>query len=151
MIHHDRTSRRSALAAAVVVAGMSLAGCAGAPGWNFAEDPGVPADITLSRGGTVTGTLVELSGGAFVIDTSIERSENVRVVRKGGVDYVYVGGVVTGTAVEVRDFDIVTRQRISVGETEDLFVKARGYLGWGSAIAGVLAFFLVKVLEDVSY
>jgi hypothetical protein len=126
-------------------------GCAGTSGWDFADEPGVPVDITLERGGTISGTLVELSGGAFVVDTSVDRGENVRVVRKDGVDYVYVDDVITGTAVEVRDYDIVTRERISPSELEGLSVEARGYLGWGTAIAGVLAFFLVKVLQDVEY
>ncbi len=137
--------------AAVLTFVVLLSGCAGTSGWDFADEPGVPVDVTVEHGGTISGTLMQLSGGAFVVDTRVDRGENVRVVRKDGIDYVYVDGVVTGTAVEVRDYDIVTRERISLSELDGLSVKARGYLGWGTAVAGVLAFFLVKVLEDVSY
>lgn len=150
---HDRAgrTRKISLPAVVVclaVAGLLAGGCASAPGWSFAEDPGVRADLRLEQGGVVSGSLVELSNGDLVIDTSIDRGEDVEVIRRGGVDYVYVRGVATGTAVEIRDFDILTRRRIPVRETEGVFVKARGYLGWGSAVAGVLAFFLVRVLQD---
>ncbi len=141
--------RRAMVAVAAVL--VLATGCAGTSAWDFAESPGVPAHVNLSGGGDIAGKLLEMSGGAFVLDTRVDRGENVRVVRKDGVDYVYVDGVVVGTAVEVRDYDIVTRQRIPISEIDGMSVEARGYLGWGSAVAGVLAFFLVKVLQDVSY
>ncbi|MFH1502104.1 MAG: hypothetical protein ABIG03_03560 [Candidatus Eisenbacteria bacterium] len=125
-----------------------VSGCASAPGWRFAEDPGVPADVRLRDGGALSGTLIEMSNGALVFDTSVERGEDVEVIRRDGVDYVYAGGVVLGTAVEIRDFDIVTRRRVPLRDTEELLIKSRAYLGWGSAVAGVLAFFLVQVLEE---
>lgn len=131
-----------------IVAALCLAGCAATRSWDYAEEPGVPADVHLKDGSSLTGTLVELSNGMLVFDSSVDRGENVEVVRKDGRDFVYVDGVVSGTALEIRDFDIVSRRRIPLREVEDLDVKSRGYLGWGSAIAGVLTFFLVPVLED---
>ncbi len=123
-------------------------GCATTSGWYFADEPGVPVDMRLEGDETLSATLVELSNGTLVIDTSIERGEDVEVIRRGGVDYVYVRGVAAGTAVEIRDFDIVTRQRVPLCEADDLTVRSRGYLGWGSAVAGVLTFFLLRVVED---
>jgi hypothetical protein len=147
----QRIRTAGAMAALLVSVSLLAAGCAGTTGWDFASRPGVPAEIALAGGGSVTGTLLEMSDGTLVIDTSVNRGEDVEVLRKGGVDYVYVRGVVVGTAVEVRDYDIVTRQRVPLRDTDALYVRARGYIGWGSAIAGALAFFLVKVLQEVSF
>jgi hypothetical protein len=139
---------RKLLLVLLVAAMLCFAGCAATRGWDYAEEPGVPADVQLKDGGSLTGTLVELSNGVLVFDSSIDRGENVEVIRKDGTDFVYVDGVVTGRALEIRDYDIVARRSIPLRTVEELHVKARGYLGWGSAVAGVLTFFLVPILED---
>lgn len=136
----------TALAAGVVV---SLGGCAPGPAWQFADAPGVPVSVSVGEQGTATGTLVAYEDGAFIFERSYERGEDVEVLRRDGTDYVYVRGIVVGTLVEVRDFDVVTRQRISPGDVTTMGVKTRAYAGWGSVLAGVLTFFLVMVLGDV--
>mgnify|MGYP001065202456 CR=1 FL=1 len=143
-----RSFARRSLMALAALSLLSAAGCAGTGGWDFAESPGVPAGVRTSAGETLNGTLLGLSDRSLVIDTEVERGENVEVVRRDDTDYVYVDGIVMGTAVEVRDFDIVTRRKVPVQRTEELVVRTRGYLGWGSAVAGVLGFFLVQLLEE---
>ncbi|MBD3347810.1 MAG: hypothetical protein GF400_01285 [Candidatus Eisenbacteria bacterium] len=127
---------------------VALAGCARTVGWEFADDPGLPVDIRTSGGEELSGTLLELSSGSLVFDTEIERGENVEVRRRGGADYVYVDGVIVGTVVEIRDFDIVTRRRVPLEEARDVSVRSRGYVGWGTAIAAVAFFFLGQALEE---
>ena len=80
---------------------------------------------------------------------SIPKNQHVTVVRNDGVDIVYVHEAPIGRAVEIRDVDIVVRERLGFVEVEDVRVVSRAYFGGGTAIAAVLAFLLVKVLEDV--
>lgn len=136
------------LAAGTVVVALALSGCGVAPGWQFAEVPGVPVSVSTGDGTRASGSLLAYEDGAFVFERTYERGEDVEVLRVDGTDYVYVRDVVVGTAVEVRDFDIVTAQRISPENVETLDVKTRAYAGWGSVIAGVLTFFVVMVLGD---
>jgi hypothetical protein len=138
---------RAALVLCVALA-LCASGCASAPVWDYAAEPGVPADLHLKDGESLTGTLVELANDSVVFETSVVRGEDVEVIRRDGVDYVYVEGVASGTAVEIRDFDVVTRRSVLLRDTEELVVKSSGYLGWGSVVAGVFAFFLVPILRE---
>ena len=128
---------------------LGLPGCAGTRVWEYAGEPGVPVTVELKYGGTLDGQLVGYEDGGLLVDHAIPKSEELEVVRKDGVDIVYVRGVAVGKAVEVRDFDVVVREKLFRSEYEDARVKSRAYLGWGTAIAAVLAFFLVKLLEEV--
>jgi hypothetical protein len=150
MLHSvaGRVLGRVSLASACALIAVAASGCAGTGGWGYADEPGVPADILTTDGQRMAGSLVELSDEAVAFDTELERGENVEVRRRSGIDYVYVDGIVRGTAVEVRDFDIVVRSRVPLKRIDELHVRTRGYLGWGTAVAGVLAFFLVQVLEE---
>lgn len=149
----DRSMTRLArLGAACVIVfsiAVALSGCAVAPGARFAESPGVPVRVELSYGGTLHGELVGYEHGALIVDHALPKSEHLEVVRKDGTDIVYVSGVAIGTAVEIRDFDVVVRQRLLSSEIEDAGVASRAYLGWGTAVAAVLTFLLVKLLEEV--
>jgi hypothetical protein len=149
--HRSTTDRRipSAVRAFVVLAALTLSGCAGAPASRFTEDPGVPVRVELTRGGTLHGELVGYERGALIVDHALPKSEHLEVVRREGTDIVYVSGVAIGTAVEIRDFDVVVRERLMSSEVDDTRVKTSAYLGWGSAVAAALAFLLVKLLEDV--
>jgi len=147
-VRWQRSGSATLLLGASCALALVMSGCAGTSGWAFTEDVGVPAVVERAGGERLAGTLVELSDGDLLVETEIERGENVEVVRKDGIDYVYVDGIVLGTAVDVRDFDIVTRRRIPLRSAERLTVESGGYLGWGSAIAGVLSFFLMQVLEE---
>ena len=141
-------SARHRLGLALVLA-VSALGCAPATGWQFADDPGIPVSISIHNQGSSSASLVAYEDGAFILERAYERGEDVEVRRLDGEDYVYVSGVVVGKAQEIRDFDIVTRQRVAPQEVTELDVKTRAYAGWGSVIAGVLAFFLVLVTGDV--
>ena len=133
------------LTVAVVAGG----GCAGSPGWRYADTAGVPVSVDLAGGGILSGTLTGYAAGAFEVDHAIPKSPTTEVVRRDGRDIVYVRGVPVGIAVEVRDFDIVVRQRLQRWDIDGMRVGVRRYFGWGTGIAGVLAFFLVQILEDL--
>jgi hypothetical protein len=137
-----------ALATTVFVA-CALSGCAGAPAWQFAEEPGVPVQVELRYGGTLRGELVGFEDGALVVDHALPKSEDLEVVRKDGRDIVYVAGVAKGEAVEIRDFDVVVREKLRPSEYDGARVRSRAYFGWGTAVAAVLAFFLVQLLEEL--
>ena len=139
------------LGAACAVAGFAaavLSGCAGAPAWQFADEPGVPVQVELRHGGTFDGKLIGFEDGALLVDHAVLKSEDLEVVRKDGRDIVYVSRVAVGEAVEIRDFDVVVRERFFPWEYDEVLVKSRGYFGWGTAVAAVLAFFLVQLLEE---
>ena len=153
MVFARRMSRPAGRLAAIALVGAALSavsGCASTSGWDYAAEPGVPAELTMGSN-TISGTLVGLEHGALLFETEVARGEDVEVVRRDGIDYVYVGGVVSGTATEIRDFDIVMRRSVLLRDTDELAVKTRGYLGWGSAVAGGLTFFLVKVLAETEW
>lgn len=133
---------------AVLALSVAMGGCAGTNGRQYADEPGVPVRLSTRDLGEASGSLVAFEDGAFVLDRAYERGETVEVLRSGDIDYVYVDGVVVGTVVEIRDFDIVTRQRIQHRDVLTMDVKTRAYAGWGSVVAGVLAFFLVMVVGD---
>ncbi len=126
-----------------------LSGCAGAPGWQFADEPGVPVRVDLRYGGVLEGELVALEDGALVVDHALPRSEHLEVVRMDGRDIVYVSGVAVGEAVEIRDFDVVVREKLFPSEYDDARVRSRAYFGWGTAVAAVLAFLLVQLLGEL--
>jgi len=144
-----RVSRPAAGCALALLVAVALSVCAGAPASRFVESPGVPVRVELSYGGTLHGELVGYEDGALVVDHALPKSEHLEVVRRDGTDIVYVSGVAIGTAVEIRDFDVVVREKLMSSEIADARVKTDTYLGWGTAVAAVLAFLLVKLLEDV--
>ena len=131
--------------ALAVVAGLS--GCA-SQGRNYVDEPGVRTELKLADGTEYTGTLVAYEQGALLIDREIARGENVRVIRRDGVDIAYVDDVPIGTAVEIRDFDIVVRERIPMNGIEEARVGKRALFGWGTLVAAALTFALVQVIQD---
>jgi hypothetical protein len=141
-------ARPARIAVAAIVAAVALSGCSGAPAWQFAERPGVPVHLDLRYGGGIDGSLVGFEEGSLVVDHAVPKSEALEVVRMDGRDVVYVSGVPVGEAVEVRDFDVVVREKLFASEYEDARVRSRAYVGWGTAIAAVLGFFLVQLLEE---
>jgi hypothetical protein len=127
----------------------ALTGCAATTPENFVTEPGVTVRVQLTSGKSMSGTLVGMEDGMLVVHHSVPKSSSVTVVRSGGVDIVEMHGTPIGTAVEVRDVDILVRERIAFFEIEDVSVVRRAYFGWGTAIAAGLAFALVQVLEDI--
>lgn len=51
--------------------------------------------------------------------------------------------------MEIRDVDVLVRERMDFFEIADVRVVSKAYFGWGTGIAAVLAFLLVRVLEDI--
>ena len=128
---------------------VTLCGCAASSPGSFVEEPGVTVRVELTSGESMSGTLVGMEDGSLVVDHSVPKSPAVAVVRSDGVDVVYLNEVPVGQAIEIRDVDIVVRERLAFFEVADVRVVSKAYFGWGTGIAAVLAFLLVRVLEDV--
>ncbi len=138
------------LAACLLAASLAaLSGCAGTTPENFVEEPGVAVRIDLTSGGSMSGRLIGMEDGALVVERSVLKSTGVTVVRRDGVDVAYLHGAPVGTAVDVRAVDILVRERLAFFEMTDVRVVDKAYFGWGTGIAAVLAFLLVRVLEDM--
>jgi hypothetical protein len=155
----NRAARRRRAAASpatsVIAAGLlaglltTLSGCAATTPETFVEEPGVIVRIVLTSGDSMSGTLIGMDEGALVVDHSVPKSSHVTVVRSDGVDVVYLHGAPIGTAVSIREVDIVVREHLAFFEIADVRVVNRAYFGWGTGVAAVLAFLLVRILEDV--
>ena len=126
-----------------------LSGCAATTPGSFVEEPGVTVRIALTSGGAISGTLIGMEEGVLIVDRSVPKSSNVTVVRRDGVDIVYLDGIPIGTATEIRNVDIVVRERRAFFEIDDVRVVSGAYFGWGTAVAAVLAFLMVRVLQDM--
>jgi hypothetical protein len=138
--------RRAAAAVTLLLAAL-LSGCAGTAPRQFVEEPGVTVRVRLTTGESLSGMLVAMESNVLVVDHSVPKSARVEIVRRDDSDIVVLAGTPIGRALEVRDVDVLVRQRFSFFEIEDVRVVSRGYLGWGTVIAAVLGFLLVKVLE----
>lgn len=136
-------------AACLLAASLLLSGCAGTAPEEFVEEPGVTVRVDLTSGESMSGVLVGMEDGALVVERSVPKSPLVTVVRKDDVDVVYVDGAPVGAAVDVRAVDILVRQRLAFFEVADVRVVSKAYFGWGTGIAAVLAFLLVRILEDL--
>ncbi len=140
-------ARRPVGVVLVAVLGPLLVAAAGcAPAGTYVTDPGVDASMVLPEG-EVSGTLVGYEQGALLVDRAYEKSVDLRVVRHDGVDMVYLEDVPIGPAVEVRDFDVVVRERIPLEAVEDARVRRRALFGWGTLAAAVVTFVLVQAVQ----
>ncbi len=126
-----------------------LSGCAATTPENFVEEPGVTVRIVRTSGGSFSGTLIGMDDGVLIVDRSVPKSSDITVVRNDGVDIVYRDGTPIGKAVEIRGVDIVVRERLAFFEIDDIRVVSKAYFGWGTAIAAVLTFLLVRILQDM--
>ena len=126
-----------------------LSGCAATTPENFVEEPGVTVRIVRTSGGSFSGTLIGMDDGVLIVDRSVPKSSDITVVRNDGVDIVYRDGTPIGRAVEIRGVDIVVRERLAFFEIDDIRVVSKAYFGWGTAVAAVLAFLLVRILQDM--
>lgn len=149
MLRRGRPSLSRLVAVALfVLAALGAAGCAGTSPDPVSEQPGVRVDVLLTSGESFRASMTALEEGALVVQRSRLRSENLSVVDRDGRQVVYVDGSPVGTAVMVRDVDVLVRERIAFFRIEDVRVVSRAYFGWGTAIAAVVAYFLVKVIEE---
>lgn len=139
----------------VLVAGLlagviaMLSGCAATTPENFVEEPGVTVRIVRTSGDSFSGTLIGMDEGVLIVDRSVPKSSSITVVRNDGVDIAYRDGTPIGRAVEIRGVDIVVRERLAFFEIDDIRVVSKAYFGWGTAIAAVLTFLLVQILQDM--
>jgi hypothetical protein len=144
-----RSTRLILAAGMLAVSIVMLSGCAATSPENFVEEPGVTVRIVLTSGDSFSGTLIGMDGGVLIVDRSVPKSSSITVVRKDEVDVVYRDGTPIGRAMEIRGVDIVVRERLAFFEIDDIRVVSKAYFGWGTAIAAVLAFLLVRILQDM--
>jgi hypothetical protein len=136
------------LAALLLAAAAVLTGCAGTSTGVFSEEPGARVQVTMLSGESFPATLVSLEDGALIVERSRLRGEDLSVVDRDGRQVVYVDGSPVGTAVLIRDVDVLVRERLEFFMVKDVSVVSRAYFGWGTAVAAVLAFFLVHLLKE---
>jgi len=134
--------------AAVAVLAASLAGCAASARHLFVHEAGVPVTVTTTDGERFSGRLISFERGGLVVDHSIPRSQELQVAREDGRDIAYVRGAAVGEAVEIRDFDVAVRQTFREDELARTDVATRAYVGWGTALAALLSFFMVRVIAE---
>jgi len=136
-----------AVAAAMALAA-ALAGCAASVRPLFVPEAGVPVTVTTTGGERFSGRLISFERGGLVVDRSIPRSEELQVIKEDGRNIAYVRGTAVGEAVEIRDFDVAVRQTFRENELARTEVATRAYVGWGTAFAAVLSFFMVRVIAE---
>jgi len=139
--------RLFALGAILALAAVA-AGCAGSGG-RFVEEPGVPVTVLAADGAEISGRLIAYENGAFIVEHAIPKNEDVMVVMKEGEKIVYVRNVPIGVAAEIRDFDVVVRERVPVESVGDAEVTTRALFGWGTALAALLSFGLIELLQEL--
>jgi hypothetical protein len=136
-------------AAGIMLLILMLTGCARPGPWPYTESAGVPASLRLADGSRVSGMLLSYEPGVLVLDCEVTRSEDLTVVRRDGRDMVLLSGVPVGTAVEIRDFDVVVRRSFPRGAVESVSLVRPAHVGWGTPVAAVLGFLLFQLLEDL--
>ena len=126
-----------------------LTGCASLEITQYSDEPGVSAAIITTEGGSFPATFIGTEDGQIVFDRSYPKTELLTVVERGGEPIVYVGRVAVGTAVEIREFDVLVRERHPFSRVEDVRVATSAYFGWGAVLGAVLTYTFVSLaLED---
>lgn len=138
--------RPTGVALAVVLTSILALAMGCAPAGRYVDSAGVDASMVVPEG-EISGTLIGYEEGVLLVDRAYEKSVDLRVVRLDGVDVVYLDDVPIGPAVEVRDFDVVVRERIPLETVEDARVRRRALFGWGTLVAAALTFALVQAVQ----
>lgn len=126
-----------------------LASCASLEMTQYHDEPGVSATIITTEGKSFSATLVGTEDGMVVFDRSYPKSESLTVVERGGELVALVGRMAVGTAVEIREFDVLVRERHPFSRVEEVRVATSAYFGWGAVLGAVLTFAFVSLsLED---
>jgi hypothetical protein len=143
---NNRTARLRLRVAATAALAVALAGCAAGARPRFVDRPGVPVTVTTVGGERFSGRLVSFERGVLLVDRAIPRSDELVVMREGERNVAYIRGTAAGEAVEIRGFDVVVRQAFREDALAKTEVATRAYFGWGTAIAAVLSFFMVRII-----
>ncbi len=143
-----RTIRTLAIVGFAAFAAM-LTGCASLETIRYSSEPGVSSTIITAEGRSFPATFIGTEDGQIVFDRSYPKTESLTVVERGGEPVVFVGRVAVGTAVEIREFDVLVRERHPFSRVEEVRVATSAYFGWGAALGAVLTYALVTLaLED---
>ncbi len=141
-------AKRLALLCALAAFALGPAGCASLSRTPYVTEPGVSATIHTREDERFSATVIGVDEGMLVFDRSYPKSESLSVVERGGEPVVLVGRIPVGTAVEVREFDVVVRERHPLSRVEDVEVATGAYFGWGALVGAVLTFGLVMLTVE---
>jgi len=127
----------------------ALTSCASLELSEYLNDPGVSSTIITAEGESFPATFIGIEDGRIVFDRSYPKTESLRVVEREGEPVVFVGRWAVGTAVEIRDFDILVRERHPLPRVDEVRVATGAYFGWGALLGAVLTYaFISLALED---
>lgn len=140
---------RVVLTAAAVASLLLLTGCASLGMTDYAPEPGVSATIVTAQGESFSATFVGIEDGQVLFDRSYPKTESLMVVERGGEPVVLVGRLPVGTAVEIREFDVLVRERHPFSRFDEIRVATGAYFGWGALVGAALTYaFITLALED---
>ena len=143
-----RVAHLSLLAAAVATAA-GLSGCASLAMTEYVTEPGVSATIVTAEGESFPARLIGAEDGRVVFDRSYPKTESLTVVERDGEPVVLIGRLAVGTAIEIREFDVLVRERHPFSRVEEVRVATSAYFGWGALVGAVLTYGLVTLaLQD---
>jgi hypothetical protein len=144
-----RRTRPLLLVAALALL-LQSAGCASLSRTGYVHDPGVSATITTIEGESFPATFIGVENGRVVFDRSYPKTEALTVVERDGEPVVLLGRLALGTAVEIREFDIVVRERHPFSRIDEISVATGAYFGWGALLGAILTFgFIELALDDI--
>lgn len=127
----------------------TLTSCASLEMTQYFDEPGVSATIITAEGERFPATFIGTEDGRIVFDRSYPKTESLTVVERGGEPVVLVGRVAVGTAVAVREFDVLVRERHAFSRVDEVRVATGAYFGWGALVGAVLTYaFISLALED---
>lgn len=140
---------RTLSALGLVVFVTMLTGCASLEMTQYFEEPGVSATIVTGEGESFPATFIGTEDGRVVFDRSYPKTESLTVVERGGEPVVFMGRWAVGTAVEIREFDVLVRERHPLSRVDEVRVATGAYFGWGALVGAVLTYaFISLALED---
>lgn len=140
---------RILLFAAALAVALQSGGCASLSRTGYVDDPGVSATIRTAEGESFSATLIGTENGNVVFDRSYPKTEALTVVERDGQPVVLIGSLAVGTAVDVREFDVLVRERHPFSRIDEIRVATGAYFGWGALLGAVLTYGLITLaLED---
>ncbi len=133
----------------VVALVATLTGCASLETSQYFDEPGVSATVITTEGRSFPATLIGTEDGQIVFDRSYPKTESLMVVERGGEPVVLVGRLAVGTAVEIREFDVLVRERHPFSRVDEVRVATSAYFGWGALLGAVLTYAFISLsVED---
>ena len=127
---------------------MLLTSCASLERTPYFNEPGVSATIITVDGDDFPATFIGTEDGDIVFERSYPKTERLTVVERDGEPVVFISRLAVGTAVEIREFDVLVRERHAFSRVEEIRVATSAYFGWGALLGAVLTCGLVSLVSE---